>query len=239
MQFLAYIRKEEIQKDSEKLLEHLDELNNSNRISKKKIFIAMIKLISTLTLIMFIAIGYGQNISESIVSQKETFNPLFSAESAVLSMEYLKNYTVSETDTSYYFIFDIKEKNVEVDNISLGSIIFNNTGFGGSSAKIYTFKKDGGQTVLNKGEFMEFYKCINEVYLFIAQEQIYGENENNIVATNSVKNILVGGEYRPKSFRNKVQYYFKIGDQATYEMNKDQFEKIVKFIREIKNNWKK
>ena len=109
-----------------------------------------------------------------------------------------------------------------------------------SSAKIYTLEKDGGQSVLNKGEFMEFYKCINDVYLFIAQEQIYGVNENNIVATSSIKNISVGGEYQPKSSSlNKVHYYFRIGDQATYEMNKVQFEKIVKFIREIKNNWKK
>ena len=200
----------------------------------------MIKLTSTIILIMFIAIGYGQNVSESIFSQKETFNPLFSDYEAVLSMEYIKNYTVSEADTSYYFILDIKEKNIEVDNVSLGSIIFNGSGFGVSSAKIYTLEKDGCQSVLNKGEFMEFYKCINDVYLFIAQEQIYGVNENNIVATSSIKNISVGGEYWPKSSSwNKVQYYFRIGDQATYEMNKVQFEKIVKFIREIKNNWKK
>ena len=200
----------------------------------------MIKLTSTIILIMFIAIGYGQNVSESIVSQKETFNPLFSDYEAVLSMEYIKNYTVSEADTSYYFILDIKEKNVEVDNVSLGSIIFNSSGIEVSSTKIYTLEKDGGQSVLNKGEFMEFYKCINDVYLFIAQEQIYGVNENNIVATSSIKNISVGGEYQPKSSSlNKVHYYFRIGDQATYEMNKVQFEKIVKFIREIKNNWKK
>ena len=37
---------------------------------------------------------------------------------------------------------------------------------------------------------------------------------------------------------NVDQFYFKVGDKATYEMNKGQFESIVKVLREIKNYWK-
>lgn len=199
----------------------------------------MIRFTSTITFTFFLVIGYGQYICESIISYKDTFNPIFSAESAILSMDYLKNYTISKTDTSYLFILDIKEQNVELEQMSLGAILFNYDRLGMKSEKVYAIKSNADQTILNKDEFMEFYNCINEVYSYIAQQQTYGKSKNNIVARSNVENIIVGGEYRPsKIFGKKVQFYFKVGDKATYEMNIVQFESIVKVLREIKNYWK-
>jgi hypothetical protein len=180
----------------------------------------------------------GQDISESIINFKEKFYTLFSGESAILSIEYIKTYSINGTDTTNYFILDIKNQNLELANISLVSTIFDLNWALASSRDKYSINKSQNKSILEKEKFLEFYECINKVYSFIAKTEKFKESENSIVATCSVENISIGGEYDPNKFaRSRVIFYFKVGEDVTFQMRKDQIESILKVLRDIKNNW--
>jgi len=179
-----------------------------------------------------------QDISESIINFKEKYNPLFSSESAIISIDYIKTYSIDASDTSYYFILDIKNKDLEVESISLGSTMFNLNWISTTARSNYSINKTQSKSILEKEKFVEFYDCMSKVHSYISKSERFKTIENSVVATCGVENISIGGEYNPKkTLGSKVIFYFKVGDEATYQMSMKQFQSIVKVFRDIKNDW--
>jgi hypothetical protein len=127
---------------------------------------------------------------------------------------------------------------LELENISLGSTIFDLNWVSASTRANYSINKSQNKSILEKEKFLEFYECINKVYSYIAKSERFKEIDNSVVATCGIENISIGSEYNPdKLAGNKVVFYFKVGEDATYQMSINQFQRIVKVFRDIKNNW--
>ncbi|MFT4534650.1 MAG: hypothetical protein ACI9P5_002011 [Saprospiraceae bacterium] len=180
--------------------------------------------------------SYSQEVSESILSYKGSFSPLFSKESSVLYVDFLKRYSIDSNDTSYVFVIDLQKDQLEETGVSLGATVFgSNLAFG--SSKSYKLNKIRDNSVLGKEEFLEFYSCIKKVHSFISKQRKYGESSGDMVATCGTDNLLMGGEFVKSGNGGKTNYYFKVGENATYSMKRSQFIEIVKVLSKIKSDW--
>lgn len=167
----------------------------------------------------------GQDVSESVYSYKDKFSPLLSIETGVLYIDLVKQYAIGSGDTSFVFIIDLQEDQLELTGVSLGSTLFGHTSYG--------LNKTREQSVMNKEGFFEFYDCIKRVHSFIGNQKDYGTSTNDMVATCGVSNIMMGGEYSG----DDTKFYFRIGENATYSMKVSQFIEVVKVLSKIKDYW--
>ena len=80
---------------------------------------------------------------------------------------------------------------------------------------------------------------MGKVYHFITRKATYNGDKKNLVATCGVGNVTFGGEYNPEGYNvdEVATFYFKIGENAAYEMKKSKFESIIKQLKEIKSLW--
>ena len=188
-------------------------------------------------LFLFIStVVFTQNISELVDGYKKKFNPLFSAESAIITMELFKNYTIDKTDTSFIFVINIENSDVELESISIGSTFFGSSLLGGAQGN-YSIAKKKNQIVMDKKTFSDFCAKINKVFVFMTTMQNIKKSKNEILATERVENIVLGGEYKPKALNNKVNFYFKIDDTVTYNMLPEDFIEILKLTRDMEKYW--
>lgn len=179
----------------------------------------------------------AQQINESIINFKEIYDPVLSSEKAVISMDFVKLYTVDLQDTSYLFTIKVANETIQKESVSLGSAIFSGGSWGVGRNANYSVNSTENQTTLNKEDFASFYECINKTFTFITQKETFSKSKNNFVATCGSGSLLVGGEYNPENKAQKSTFYFQLG-QNTYSMSKNQFQKIVSTLRNIFSTWK-
>jgi hypothetical protein len=202
------------------------------------------KIIFASILIFSVAPLFSQSVAESILSLRKSYNPLFSDKASFLGLDFIRTYNVSSSDSTYYFMVSVNQVQTEQQGYSVGTRIFGSGIFGNPGLAIsgvYTKKATGGTVVLNQKDFLEFYECANDVYTFIVFKQLHKTTNLNTVTTCSVGNMTFGAEYFPNvtSPSDNLKFYFKVGDEATFTMNKVEFEEIVKTILGAKNLWGK
>ncbi len=199
-----------------------------------------------ITAILFFSVSplFSQSVTELILSLQKSYNPLFSNKASFLGLDFIRTYNVSSTDSTYYFMISVNQVQTVGQGYSVGTTIFGSGIFGNPGLAIsgaYTKVASGGTIVLNHKDFLEFYECANDVYTFIVFKQLHKTTNFNTVTTCSVGNLTFGAEYFPNvtSPSDNLKFYFKVGDEATFTMNKVEFEEIVKTILGAKNLWGK
>lgn len=176
----------------------------------------------------------SQTISESLINLKESYSPILSSESAIISMNFVKFYDVGQPDTTYRLIIEVTNKTIEQDIFTwgwiLGRFTYSNT---------YVIASKDGSSAMDYDEFIQFYDCLRKVYNFISEKAAFKVDKKNLVATCGVSNLYFGGEYNPSRFNDEkvASFYLNVGEDTTYEMKKKQFETLTRTLAEIKMLW--
>lgn len=181
---------------------------------------------------------FSQHITESPLTLKRKYAPVFGNTSSVMMMSLCRDYTIGEPDTVYSFQILVKETEKEVTAMSIGMSSFNVgsiVGGSGSAGAVVRYEHQNGAVLMDRGKFNDFYKCINDVYK--AAVGMSARNERtNAVCTCGLDGIIFGGEFIPGA-ANENKFYFKLED-AAFQMSRAEFEEIVKFVRDCKNGIK-
>jgi hypothetical protein len=176
---------------------------------------------------------YGQvTVTESLHNLREKYNPLFSNESSILTMDFVKIYTLDKPDTTYTFLLKVNKTTVDAASVSIGI-----SSLGSGLGVSYDVNKNEGEIVMNYEEFKEFYSCISKSYVFVNNIK-YKKDKVNTIATCNIGAITAIAEYNPKAPNgNEIKFYFKVGNEATYQMSKLELEKITKTLKSIVEKW--
>jgi len=202
----------------------------------------MKKYLLILLPLLFSFYGNAQTVTESLINLREKFNPFLGTESSVLSIDYVREYALKQTDTIYYMIIKVNKTTLESQGISIGTSIFgSNTLLGNavSANASYQYDKKEGEMIFDNLGFNEFYECAQNIYRFISERQAFGQEKLNTVSYCEVGNITLGAELVLAANNESLKYYFRVGDNAVFQMNKVDFEKIMALLRRIKDDWGK
>ena len=187
----------------------------------------------TVILLLASTFCFGQTISESLVNLRKKYNPLFSGESAVITVDYVKQYQMNSTDTTYSVIIKVNNESVEQQSFSIGTSIFGSITSGGT----YKVDKQAGEVVFNKENLMDFYECANNIYKFISSRS-NNDKAINTVTYCEIENITIAAELvYYASGSQEVKYYFRVGDSVVFQMDKNEFEQIMRTFVQIKKDW--
>jgi len=185
-------------------------------------------------LLFFSSFSHGQTISESLINLRKKYNPLFDSKTSVLTIDYVREFQINKQDTSFYMVIKVNNANVEQESFSIGTSIFGSIAGGGT----YKVDRKEGETKFNKEDLLEFYDCANNIYKFISSHNFTKEGFNT-VASCEIQNIRIGAELVYNSGGKEIKYYFKLGDEAVFQMEKVEFEDIMRIIGQIKKDWEK
>ena len=200
----------------------------------------MKKLLLTALSLVTISLS-AQYVSESLVKHTEEFNQFFGSKEGSLNMEFLKQFSVGNQDTSYVFVMEIKNKDEEVTGSSIGgslsggSLIGNL--FSANVSEQFKVVKDEKKVVLNQEEFFKLYKSINAVYKYVVEQETFGTVSNTIMVSDGIDQISFAGEYKPNNKVNKVDFFYRMGDKLIYKLDKYKFRRIIKVMRTAKESW--
>ncbi|MFK7936031.1 MAG: hypothetical protein AB8G22_21130 [Saprospiraceae bacterium] len=201
-----------------------------------------IKFKFTLLILLFITSSLNaQVVVESIISLKEKYNPLFGSESSILVVDFFQQYVLTSTDTSYHTLIKIDSEKLETSGMSIGTSIFGLRSILGSSINVsrtIDIERNVEELLLDLNGFEELYNCAKSIYTFISEQQSYSDTGRNIVSYCSYKSVTMGAEYYPKSVNNPTRFYFRMGENVTFEMDKEEFEEIMKTFRQISTYWR-
>ena len=190
-------------------------------------------------LIFVIGDTSSQNVTESLLNLRKSYSPLFSKSSSILSIDFVKKYSLHKVDTSFQLILTVKNTQLEASGFSVGTSIFSsNSIIGGSSStsKSYEYQRNDGEMIFNYERFIDFYKCTASVYKFISERKMYSNSKINTVTICEFDPISIGAEYDPGKLAD-LKFYFKIGDKSVFQLSKIEFEEIMKLFSDIKKEW--
>ncbi|HMQ85478.1 MAG TPA: hypothetical protein PKA00_21385 [Saprospiraceae bacterium] len=197
-------------------------------------------LIITFLFSTFGSICFGQIVSESMVNLRKKYNPLFSKESSVLAIDFVREYEINKPDTLYYMIIKVNKVILEQETVSIGTSIFgsgwlNGSSFGASAS--FKINESEGEMVFSLENLEEFFECANSIYKFIVGKNSKGEKMNTISYC-EVGDIILGAELITyQSGITGMNFYFKIGNDVVYKMRKDEFEEIMGTVNQIRKSW--
>ena len=198
----------------------------------------MKRLYFALILLAFAFSVQAQHITESLVNYKKKFNNIFTGKSSSLSFTFTRNYEMNVGDTTYEFIVEIYNKDIVLENFSVGTAYLSGSLATGRNNN-FSYSNDYGVMIMDKSQFEEFVNGINKVFIFASSAKSFMKAENNMVATYKVGELIVGSEYRPeKDNFNKAVFYLKAGSESNFQMNQDEFEELFKSIKEVNKIWK-
>lgn len=172
----------------------------------------------------------SQHITESPMNYKKRISNLFSGNSSIIMMSLKKDYDVGGGDTLYSCQISVSETNIDVSNFSIGFTSFSAAGILGNLASTslsLDSKTKTAVVLLEKDRFLQFYKCVNDVYK-AAGLMAFNKKTVNALCTCGVDSISFGGEYAPDAI-DKQRFYFELGG-SVFSMTKEEFEEIVKFV---------
>ncbi len=210
---------------------------------KSKIMIRRNLILILSFLLIFSTTVHSQTVTESVYSLKEKYNPFFSSEASYLKIDYLKKYRLdSKKDVTHYLLVKVTNQNlVKTGQLSVGTSVFssNYLSYVNSNATQYEVDVDQQEMLLDKERFYEFYDCAQNLYQFISDRQKFDKSPNNTVAFCKEGNLAIGAEFDPESKTNDpLKFYFQVG-KATFNMNREDFEDVIRLVRNMKKDWDK
>jgi hypothetical protein len=190
-------------------------------------------------LVLLPALTLAQHITESPMNYKKRISSLFSGNSSIIMMSLKKDYEVGGVDTTYSCQISVSETNIDISNFSIGFTSFSAAGVLGSLASTSLTLDSKSKTIavlLEKDKFLQFYKCVNDVYK-AAGLMAFNRKTVNALCTCGVDQINFGGEYAPDAI-DKQRFYFELGG-SVFTMTKEEFEEIVKFVVRVRQTLEK
>jgi len=188
-------------------------------------------------LILLFHSTYSQTVTESLVNLREKYNPLFSKESSILTMDYIRTYTIGENDTTYAFIVKVNKTDMELTNVSVAASVLNSNILVGTSNS-YELKNNEGQLIMDWEMFTKFHAGAKNIHKFIIDKKMFNKEKLNTMVSSKVGNIVLVAEYIPTArINSKLKFYLKFGQDTTYEMTKLEYENIMRVVSTIKVNW--
>ncbi|MBK8700465.1 MAG: hypothetical protein IPN29_13410 [Saprospiraceae bacterium] len=172
-------------------------------------------------------------VKESIVSFQKKYNPLFSKESGLVTMDFYKEYTFGLIDTSFKFKISIMNRQIEESGGSTGVALGTGGNFAFGLSNSYTINKENRSLELNKEEFMDFYSSINKIFVISGVPQ----NKGKMMFTYEESGLIFGAQF-DDSKTEQNSYYLAI-EGAIYPLPKLDFIEIVTKIRAINAFWTK
>lgn len=180
---------------------------------------------------------YSQTVTESLINLREKYNPLFSKESSILTMDYIRTYTIGKKDTTYAFIVRVNKTDMELTNISVAASVLNSNVLVGASNS-YELKNNVGQLSMDWEMFKEFYAGARNIHNFIIEKKTFSKEKLNTMASHKIGDIVLVAEYIPSAkLTSDIKFYIKFGQDTTYEMTKTEFENIMRVVGTIKKDW--
>ncbi len=176
----------------------------------------------------------SQHITESPMNYKKRLRNIFTSKSSILMISMKKDYDVGGQDTTYACLFTVSQTEVDVTNFSIGYSAFSWGGvLGGLASSSVDLKRETNteSVLLEKSKFMDFYKCVNDVYK-VSGLMAMNKRPVNALCTCGTENISFGGEYAPDAL-DKQRFYFEMNG-AVFSMTRFEFDEIVRFVVSLK-----
>ena len=197
---------------------------------------------SLLSLIFFTAsVGVlsAQTISESVEHLRKKYKSNQS-----ISFDFVREYELGSTDTSYYLSVDVYNRNLELESVSLGLTRINRAASSHlkdesrlSADLNYDIIRSAAYVEMNRAEFNEFVTCANEVFVFMKVKKSYGEDELNTSAMCSKYGLTLGAEYYSiDGFREKLNFFLSVED-TVFSITEERFNEIANYLMSVKNKW--
>jgi hypothetical protein len=191
--------------------------------------------------ILFVLLSYSiysQTVTESIIDLREKYKPLFSKESSILTMDYIRTYTIGKKDTMYAFIVKVNKTDMELTNISVATSVLKSNMFVGISTS-YELKNNEEQSIMDREKFKEFFAGAKKIHTFILDKKLYTKKKLNTMVSFKIDNIVLVAEYIPAAKLSiDIKFYIKFGQDTIYEMTKTEYENIMRVVSSINTKWK-
>ena len=201
----------------------------------------MKSLLSLIFLTVSIGILSAQTISESVEHLRRKYK-----NNQSISFDFIREFELGSSDTTYYFSVDVYNVNLELESVSLGLTqinMFANSGLGGESRRSkemsYNIIRSEAHVEMGYTEFIEFFGCSNEMFVFMKTKKKFAANKPNTSAMCSKNGLTLGAEYYDVGRdMDKLKFYLSVGD-TLFDISEHRFDEIASYLLSVRNTWGK